>query len=103
MAQPIMSSYPLPFSMLSPGGINHNINDCGEYITMKTKSIHGTQTPGHLGFHALCSLFWNRATDINCYVSYNTRETLIIRQSWNKVQIPTVLFTVTKNLVPGST
>ena len=59
----------------------HHLNDCGEYITMKTKSIHRTRTPGHLGFHALCSSFWNRATDINYYISYNTRETLIIRQS----------------------
>ena len=30
----------------------HHLNDCGEYSTMKTRSIHGTQTPGHLEFHA---------------------------------------------------
>jgi len=41
----------------------------------------------------LCSSFWSRATDINCHVLCNTRETSITRQSWNKVQLPTVLST----------
>ena len=35
MAQPIISSYPLPFSMLHPGSINHNNNILVLFIKKK--------------------------------------------------------------------